>query len=258
MEEMNLDGDDLRQRFLAGDFCEADLDEAGACPTLERALTAGVETYLSDHGETLTFDELATGRPSNLRVQKFLAPTMVGLDVSVDGYGIDLPEDLRFRLQVRARNGATVLMEAGLDVADLSAGEAVIWYEPATDADVDVVDALGGYLWDVPPYLVNVTPVVMVGQDVIARGDEAHGIGMGKAFDLELTMTTPAGASWTWSNSQLAGVPVGLGIAAGRQGYETPYEEPASTIQLLSKLATCPPQKPHPRDRTSHDLGFPS
>jgi hypothetical protein len=79
----------------------------------------------------------------------------------------------------------------------------------------------------------------MVGQETIAQADSPTrpGIGMGEAFSLELMMTTPAGLSWSWTNSGIAGVPVGLGVSAGRQGYTTPYDEPASTIQLLSKLA---------------------
>lgn len=240
LDEVVLDADDLRQRFLSGQFCSGDLDQPGACPSLVEALTTEVEAYLLDHGETISFDDLAVGRQNVLEEEDLLPAAMVGPIVSIDGYGIELPESLHFRLGLRATAGQETLLDTTLDVAGLSAGEAVLWYEPAAEADADVIDALGGSLWDVPPYLVNVVPVVMVGQEIVARAEAPgrFGIGMGERFTLELTMATPSGLRWTWTNTGLAGVPVGLGVSVGHQGYVTPYDEPASTVQLLSKLAS--------------------
>ena len=101
-----LTGNDLRQRYLSGQFCSVDLDQPGACPTLVQALAAEVEAYLQGHGEVTPFDDLAVGRPNVLEDEPILPAAMVGPIVSVDGYGIELPESLGFRLGLRATAGS--------------------------------------------------------------------------------------------------------------------------------------------------------
>jgi len=236
LDEMNFDAESFGDSFFSGQLCFGALDQSGACPTLSEALASEIDAWLDDHGETTSFEELAVGRESTLEEEKFLPLSMVGRLISIEGFGIELPEDLRFRLHLRVRAEAETLLETDIDVADLSGGEAVVWYEPASPEDADVVEALGGYLWDVPPYLLNVTPVLMVGREEIAHGE--LGRGMGRALEYQWTMSTPAGTALSWSNDGLAGVPVGIGVAAGRQGYQTLYEDPASTIQLLAKLGS--------------------
>ncbi|NOZ78849.1 MAG: hypothetical protein GXP48_06680, partial [Acidobacteria bacterium] len=236
LEAMGLDGSELRGRYLAGEFCGDDLSKAGACPGFREVLRSEVNQYLQSAGETVAYADLAGGREQEASREALLPSSMVGRIVQVDGFGLALPEGLQYRVRIRGVIGSQVVLDADLDVAAISGGEAVVWYEPAAQADQDVVDALGGYLWDVPPYLVNVAPVVMVGQQVIARGEA--GIGMGRPWELQVELTAPSGAAVSFSNAALAGVPVGLGMAVGKQGYEPPDGDPASTIELLSKLAS--------------------
>ena len=236
LEEMQLDPAALRAELLSGSLCGPDLTQAGACPTLQAALKSKVDDYLQGRFDPDSYDTLSQSPSMTYKDEPILPVTMVGDVVAVTGFGLELPESLQHRIRIKATAGGQVLLDTTQPVSALAGKGAVIWYAPATDADQQIVDAYGGYLWDVPAYLVNVTPVVNAGGEDLIKG--SAGIGMGRPFDIETTLTTPGGDSITWSNAALTGVPIGIGIAPGTQGYHPAGEEPVNTVEMLGKIGT--------------------
>ena len=116
---------------------------------------------------------------------------MPGHIVSVSWSGLELPMEARHRVHLVARHAGEILLDAVIPLAELTGREAAVWYEPATPDDELIVRAFDNYLWNVPPYLVDVTPVVIRRGGEVARGVE--GVGMGRSFSLETTLLTPAG-----------------------------------------------------------------
>ncbi len=60
---------------------------------------------------------------------------------------------------------------------------------------------------------------------------------MGEPFELEVVLTTPAGDSRSFKNAELAGVPVGFGLAPGRSAWQPLSGSAGNTTEVLALLA---------------------
>ncbi|MCP4655848.1 MAG: hypothetical protein GY856_10565 [bacterium] len=235
LDESGFDPDGFLDDFLAGAYCSADLDQAGACPTAREALAQQINQYLADMGETLTYDHFAAIREISEESMPILPASMVGGVVAVNGAGLEYPESLQHTLHLVADHNGTVLLDATVPVAALAGREAALWYAPATPDDELILKAYYGQLSQVPPYLINLTPQLLAEREELARG--TAGIGVGRAYELTTTLTTPGGATISFTNHELTAVPSALAISAGRQGYTIATGEAASTVEILSALA---------------------
>ncbi|MCP3963203.1 MAG: hypothetical protein GY719_35635 [bacterium] len=231
LEQMGLNASAFVDSYLAGASCTAPLTDATSCPLPSEVLAGQVDAFLAPDG-----DYQSASLPRALVVQEegVLPAGLVGRVTAVNGFDIDFSEEVSHRVRLVVREGLRELLDVTLPASDLAGNEAVLWFGPATPDDEAVV-ATYGDLWVAPPYLVNARVELMANGEMIAASEE--GIGMGRAFELEVTLTTPGGDSLSFVNEQLTGVPVGIGIAPGSQGYATQAGgEPQSTLEVLSSL----------------------
>ncbi len=234
LEEMAFDAAVFLDDYLTGEFCTPDLEEPGACPEPRNLIATLVDQHLSGLGDPESYETLSTPAPAETDELRILPASMPGHIVSVSWSGLELPLEAQHRVRFVARHSGEILLDAVIPLAELTGREAALWYEPATPDDELIVRAFDNFLWNVPPYLVDVTPVVIRRGGEVARG--VGGVGMGRAFSLETTLLTPAGTSIGFSNSEIAGVPTVIGIGADATSYETVGEAPASSLELLSIL----------------------
>ena len=228
LDLLAIEGDAFVEDYLAGASCTAPLDAAGVC--------LPPSDVLADQTVSLggpDWQERTAPSESVSHDDPILPAGMVGVVRGISGFGLELPDDLRHRVRLRARDGARVVLDTTVSAAALSGLESMIWYRPATPDDEDLV-ATYGDLWLTPPYLVNVVPELKVDGESLAVGTEA--LGMGQPFELEVTLRLPSGNELFVSNSQLTGVPVGLGLAPGIHGYVPPEGGPANTPEVLTWL----------------------
>ena len=235
LSEMGLDSQVFLQQYLSGTLCAGDPQTANGCGSAREVIASQINAYLQSQGATDTYESLGNSRRIEAQNETLLPSSLPGKIVSINGVYFDLPESLHHRLRLRAASGASVLMDTTVNVSDLSGREGMIWFVPATDADQAIADSYGGDLWAVPPYLINATPQILARGTEIARG--SAGIGMGMAFDLTYTLSTPTGEEITFTNHAMTGVPIGISIGAGKQAYSMPGNDPANTLEILSKLA---------------------
>ncbi|MCG8460254.1 MAG: Ig-like domain-containing protein [Holophagales bacterium] len=228
LDTLGIDGRAYVDAYLAGDLCTPPLDVAGACPPPSEDLRTRVDA-LGGGG----WDGATAPAPAVPQDDPILPAGMVGTLESVLGFGFELPPEMSHRVRLRARDGARILMDATVPAAALSGLESVIWFQPATLDDRALVAAYGD-LWLVPPYLVNVVPELWVDGESLAIGTGA--LGMGQAFELEVTLLLPSGDQLSFRNSLRTGVPVGLGLAPGVHGYRPPEGGPGNTPEVLTTL----------------------
>ncbi len=234
LDEMAFDPDGFLSDYLAGDFCAPDLTQPGACPDPRELIGAAVDGYLGGIGDPATYRTLAAAPAPIADELPILPASMPGHIVSVDWVGLTPPADAVHRVRLVARDGGLVLLDTVIPLSELTGREAAIWYAPATADDEQIVRAYDNFLWNVPPWLINVTPQVIHRGGEVARGEA--GTGMGRAIDLEFNLMSPAGGIAGFSNREITGVPTALGIAAGTAGYEVLGDAPASSLELLSSL----------------------
>ena len=89
-------------------------------------------------------------------------------------------------------------------------------------------------LWNTPPYLFDVRLELWTDGEPLIPASDA--IGMGKAFELEITLIDPAGNSLSFVNDHRAGVAAGLGVSAGAEAYAPPNGDPQNTLEVLGKM----------------------
>jgi hypothetical protein len=234
LDEIGIGAAALRGQYLQGQYCQADLTQPNACPSLRDVLTQKINDYLVSQSDSSTYDDLASPLASIEQQECVLPTSPVGAILATNGWGMSVPERLQHRLHIVATSGAHTLLDATVAINELSGREGVIWYEPATPADQEIVAAYADYLWDVPPYLVNATPTIMAGTQELARGTE--GLGMGQRYDLTITVTAPSGRSVTFTNGATIGVPIGLGATAGKEAWTPPDGEPVNTVEFYAQL----------------------
>ncbi len=235
LDEMGFDADAFLASYLAGDWCGPDLEDPFACVDPWTALAAEVDAYLYDLGDPATYASLAEPPAVQADDLPILPASMPGHVVGVSWVGLSPPADAVHHLRLVARDGGLVLLDAELDLAELVGREAALWYAPATADDEQIVAAYDGNLWAVPPYLLNVTPQLIRRGGEVVRGQA--GAGMGRPFTLEVTVTTPSGATVGFSNREVTGVPTVIAVAAGDTGYAPVGDSPGSSLELLSALA---------------------
>lgn len=122
-------------------------------------------------------------------------------------------------------------------------------YRPSTSYDESLVQSYG-YIEKVPPYLLNLTPELIIGGEVIASGIP---VGSGKDIDFIMTFISPRGSQDVITNKETAGAHLGIGldltwlskslldkkIAELNQIYNSPAPNPNRKIQeSLSLLAS--------------------
>jgi RHS repeat-associated protein len=233
LDDLGFDVMAFREAHLDGSLCSGSTPVDFTCPMPRESLISQVDQYLASGGSSDTYASLTTEPLTDTPPLPVLPTAMPGRVVATNWIGLELPAEAthRARIEATALDG-TRLMSADLGVADLSGLEAVVWFEPATEADQTVADAFGS-LWDAPPFLIDAMPTVATNEGVAAVGDQ--GFGMGRAFDLSVQLTAPTGESVAFSNGGILGAPVALSFTPSRAGAAS--DGARSVTGLLAKIA---------------------
>ena len=235
LDEMGFDADAFLDAYLAGAHCDQDLSDPPACEHVEAILEDQIDQWLGSTGDPATFDSL-TEPPQRLEDELQILPaSMPGHIVSVDWVGLEPNIEDQHRIRLVARDGGSILIDETIPLADITGRAATLWYAPATPDDEQIVRAFGYDMWSVPPYLLNVTPLIINREGEIARG--SAGAGMGRAIELESTLLSPSGTVTMFVNREISGVPTTLAVSAGTSGYIQGLFDRPSSLEFLAALA---------------------
>ncbi len=130
------------------------------------------------------------------------------------------------------------------------AGKSItLGYRPSTSYDESLVQKYR-YIEKVPPYLLNLTPELIIGGETVASGIP---VGSGRAINFIMTFISPKGLQDVISNKETAGAYLGIGLDLGwlskslldkkiaelNQIYKSPTPSPNRKIQeSLTLLAS--------------------
>ncbi len=188
-EEMGLD---------AQAFIDEYYDPTDPSVTLPRA-----ETPLELLEQELT-GYLATSHPDMtlgdvMRTHELVAESLGILPASLPytvrsrgGAFSEIPAARRYQVRFHLHDGATTLINHTVDLPTIATRRVTIDYVGATSGDQAIIDSRGG-IYQTPPYLVNLKPVLRVdGQDVAVG---ATGVGMGRTHESDIYFLAPTNAS---------------------------------------------------------------
>ena len=104
----------------------------------------------------------------------------------------NLEDTKRFKVRFHLYNGGTDFIDYTITLPELIGKRPVVQYVGATPADQSVIDSFGG-IYDTPPNLVNVKPLLKLDSVAVATATNAIGWACRHSFDMQLIQ--PAGAS---------------------------------------------------------------
>lgn len=104
----------------------------------------------------------------------------------------EIPAARRYQIRFHLHNDGTTLIDHTLDLPTIAGKRVTIDFVGATSADQSIIDSYGG-IYQTPPSLVNLKPVLRLdGQDVSVG---ASGVGMGRTHDSDIHFLAPTNAS---------------------------------------------------------------
>jgi cysteine peptidase C11 family protein/transglutaminase superfamily protein len=159
------------------------------------------------------------------QLQDFLPGALPYAVRAVHAEGAFLPDDVKHRLRLVARDGPRVLLDATLPLHQLAGHRVIFGYEPASDADAATL-AAGGGPFAALAAAVELVPVLRVDGVEKARGAGQVGLGARHALALELLL--PGGAVRRVEDEVVAGNVVALGVGAPGNGHAEPAEPDGS------------------------------
>ena len=122
-----------------------------------------------------------------------------------------VPNTLRWRINFEIINS---LFSLGPDLsyaaatAFLAGKSLTLGYKPSTPYDESLVQTYG-YIEKVPPYLLNLTPELIINGEVVALGAP---VGSGNDVDFIMTFISPNGSQDAISNKETVGAYLGVGL----------------------------------------------
>ncbi len=162
-----------------------------------------------------------------------ILPNTLPYAATRDQVGFNLPASLEHELRLLGRAGDTTVLDVKLRTADVLGGRVSLLYQPFDDDDLAVVARFGG-LYQTPPYLIEVRPVVYVAGVAYASGTAP--VGFGVKYALRLELKSPGGTE-TVENTVLAGNLTALGLG-GTDSTRPEGELPGEAARLLARLAS--------------------
>jgi transglutaminase-like putative cysteine protease len=161
-------------------------------PSPIEQLVLDVQAYLdaNDPGKTVADIE----RRIDIEAQELglLPASAQGNVLAVQGTFSELEENQRYKVRFHLYDGGTPFIDHTLNVLDLAGKRLTIEYVGATPADQATIDSFNG-LYNTPPNLVQVRPLLKLDNAVVATG--VNGIGMGYTHSFDMQFLQPAGAS---------------------------------------------------------------
>lgn len=205
-------------------------DDSGATPL--EFVRARVTALLADERPGVTYQQALNVRRAEGENLGIL-PNTLPYAATRGEVGFNLPASLDHELHLLGRAGETTVLDVRLRTADVLGGRVTLAYQPFDEDDAAVVARFGG-LYQTPPYLIELRPVVYVAGVAYASGTAP--VGFGVKYALRLELKSPAGTE-TVDNTVLAGNLTALGL--GGTDSSTPEGElPSEAARILARLAS--------------------
>ena len=136
--------------------------------------------------------------------------------ISIDSDFARIPDDKRYKMRFHLYNGTTTFIDYTVNLPDIAGKRVTISYIPAETADEAVINSYGG-LYQTPPYLVELKPVLKIdGEDAAVS---TAGVMMGITHNSDMHFTPPAGQNNVTpvvNNTIIAGTYQAVGIDTGK------------------------------------------
>ncbi|HEY0548111.1 MAG TPA: transglutaminase-like domain-containing protein, partial [Verrucomicrobiae bacterium] len=155
-----------------------------------QALQLSVRNWLNTNRPGTNFADIertVATQPLNLGLLPASLP--INAITASDGFP-SLHDTNRFKIRFNLHNGGTTFINFTTNLCQLVGHKVTISYIGATAGDQATIDAHGG-VYQTPPYLVNVKPVLKVDGNPVATA--ASSIGMGYRHDSDMYFTQPVG-----------------------------------------------------------------
>ena len=155
-------------------------------------LELDIQAYLdaNDPGKTV----------ADIERKRQLVPQLLGLLPASSPYAVrqindrisELEASKRYKVRFHLYDGGTEFIDHTIDLPELAGKRLTIEYVGATPADQATIDSFGG-IYETPPNLVDVKPVLEI--DGVAIATSINSIGMGYTHSSDMEFIAPAGAS---------------------------------------------------------------
>jgi|GEM_PF-1013170 len=175
-----------------------------------------IQGYLAVNYPGLSYEDIARTRSILAETLEFVPGSLPFKVLSVDSDFAEIPADKRHQIRFHLYNGGTTLIDYTANLPEIAGKRVTISYVAATPEDQAVIDSYGD-LYETPPYLVNLKPVLKVdGTDVAVGGS---GVGMGRTHGSDMHFITPVGDTNEMplvSNEIISGTYQAIGINTKR------------------------------------------
>ena len=155
-------------------------------------LELDIQTYLDtyDPGKTV----------ADIERRRQLKPQLLGLLPASTPYTVrsisdrlsELEASKRYKVRFHLYDGGTDFIDYTIDLPELAGKRLTIEYVGATPTDQATIDSFGG-IYETPPNLVNVKPVLEL--DGVAIATSSNSMGMGYTHSSDMQFVQPVGAS---------------------------------------------------------------
>ncbi|MBN1932547.1 MAG: transglutaminase domain-containing protein [Desulfobacterales bacterium] len=186
-----------------------------------------IQDYLTINYPEMAYEDIVRTREILTEDLGFIPGSLPFEILTIDDDFAEIPDNKRYKMRFHLYNGGTTFIDYIANLPEIAGKRITISYIAATQADQDVIDSYGD-LYDTPPYLVNLKPVLKIDGTDMAVG--IGSIGMGVTHSSDMHFTTPGGETNEMpvvSNSIIAGTYQAVGVDTGR--ISSDIFEPIST-----------------------------
>ena len=151
-----------------------------------------IEDYIAANHPNLTYDDVLRTRWIEPEWLGLLPATLPYSTVTVQDEYSEIPDNLRDKIRFYIHDDYGTLLDYTARMPEIAGKRVTLSYIAATPADQAVIDSYGG-LYNTPPYLVDLKPVLKVAGNDTATGTS---IGMGLTHYFDMGFTTWQGTDW--------------------------------------------------------------
>lgn len=161
-------------------------------PSPIEKLVSDVQAYLDASAPGTTVADVERTSSIAARSLGILPMSLPARQLAVASRFAALEAAKRYKVRFRLYNGATTFIDYTADLPAMITKRVTIEYVGATPADQTTIDSFGT-IYNTPPNLVNVKPILKL--DGTAVATSANAIGMGRTHSSDMHFTQPTGAS---------------------------------------------------------------
>ncbi|MEW6054877.1 MAG: transglutaminase domain-containing protein [Nitrospirota bacterium] len=170
-----------------------------------------VHQYYDTNLQGKTIEDIVGSKKVVVHDFPYLLGTLPYKTITVGNKYSQLPDSLRWRITFQLFNSIYSIdpdLSYTASTASLTDKSITLSYRPSTTADEALIQKYG-YIETVPPYLLNLTPELIIGGETKVSGIP---VGSGRDLDFVMTFISPKGPPDIIRNKETAGAYLGIGL----------------------------------------------